>query len=92
MKLVITIMSLLLLTSAVHAQETTPIRPPSVSAQGEAVITAEPDQAQITSGFSRKPALPRMLPKKTQRSLAVYWRRSRSSSAKATRSKPRVTR
>jgi uncharacterized protein len=50
MKLVITIISLLLLTSAVHAQENTPIRPPSVTAQGEAVITAQPDQAQIDIG------------------------------------------
>ena len=50
MKLEVMIMSLLLLASAVHAQENTPIRPPSVTAQGEAVITAEPDQAQIDIG------------------------------------------
>ena len=46
----ILIMSLLLLASNVHAQETTQMRPPSVTAQGEAVITAEPDQAQIDIG------------------------------------------
>ena len=50
MNLSILIMSLLLLASNVHAQENTPMRPPSVTAQGEAVITAEPDQAQIDIG------------------------------------------
>lgn len=50
MNLSILIMSLLLLASSVHAQENTPMRPPSVTAQGEAVITAEPDQAQIDIG------------------------------------------
>ena len=49
MKLSILIMSLLL-ASSVHAQENIPIRTPSVTAQGEAVITAEPDQAQIDIG------------------------------------------
>ena len=50
MKLKITMMSLVLLTSSVHAQENTRMRPPSVTAQGEAVITAEPDQVQIDIG------------------------------------------
>jgi uncharacterized protein len=50
MKLSILLMSLLLLPSRVHAQENTSIRPPSITAQGEAVITAEPDQAQIDIG------------------------------------------
>jgi uncharacterized protein YggE len=43
-------MSLLLLASNVHAQESVRVRPPSVTAQGEAVIIAEPDQAQIDIG------------------------------------------
>jgi uncharacterized protein len=50
MKLKITIMSLVLLASSVHAQENSWVRPPSVTAQGDAVITAEPDQAQIDIG------------------------------------------
>jgi uncharacterized protein YggE len=50
MKLLIFMISLLLPASSVHAQENTRIRPPSVTAQGEAVITAEPDQAQIDIG------------------------------------------
>ena len=50
MKLSILIMSLLLLASTLYAQENTSIRPPSVTAQGEAVISAEPDQAQIDVG------------------------------------------
>jgi uncharacterized protein YggE len=50
MKLIILVMSLVLLTSSVQAQENTRMRPPSVTAQGEAVITAEPDQAQIDIG------------------------------------------
>ncbi len=38
-------------TAVVHAQqpENTP-RPPSVTANGEAVVTAEPDQAEIDIG------------------------------------------
>jgi uncharacterized protein YggE len=50
MKLRITLISLLLFTSIVHAQDNTRMRPPSVTAQGEAIITAEPDQAQIDIG------------------------------------------
>jgi uncharacterized protein YggE len=50
MKLKMTIMSLLLLASSVQAQDDTRMRPPSVTAQGEAVITAQPDQAQIDIG------------------------------------------
>ena len=50
MNLSILIMSLILLSSSVHAQERNRVRPPSVTAQGEAVIIAEPDQAQIDIG------------------------------------------
>jgi hypothetical protein len=50
MKLSILMMSLILLSSSVHAQESDRVRPPSVTAQGEAVIIAEPDQAQIDIG------------------------------------------
>jgi uncharacterized protein YggE len=50
MKLLILVTSLLLPASGVDAQENTSLRPPSVTAQGEAVITAEPDQAQIDIG------------------------------------------
>jgi uncharacterized protein len=50
MKLLILVTSLLMPASSVQAQENARIRPPSVTAQGEAVITAEPDQAQIDIG------------------------------------------
>src|SRR5918993_5570289 len=50
MKLSILVMSLLLPASSLYAQENTSIRPPSVTAQGEAFISAEPDQAQIDVG------------------------------------------
>ncbi len=50
MKLFILLTSLLFPAASVHAQEDARIRPPSVTAQGEAVITAEPDQAQIDIG------------------------------------------
>ena len=50
LKLLILVTSLLLPASSVQAQENARIRPPSVTAQGEAVITAEPDQAQIDIG------------------------------------------
>jgi uncharacterized protein len=50
MKLLILVTSLLLPAASVQAQENARIRPPSVTAQGEAVITAEPDQAQIDIG------------------------------------------
>ncbi len=50
MKLLILLTSLLFPAASVQAQENTGIRPPSVTAQGEAVITAEPDQAQIDIG------------------------------------------
>ncbi|MEX0802884.1 MAG: SIMPL domain-containing protein [Candidatus Binatia bacterium] len=43
--------AVLLFTSTLHAQQDEPrMRPPSVTAHGEAVITAEPDQAQIDIG------------------------------------------
>ena len=50
MKLLILVTSLFLPAASVQAQENARIRPPSVTAQGEAVITAEPDQAQIDIG------------------------------------------
>ena len=49
-KLLILVTSLLLPAASIQAQENARIRPPSVTAQGEAVITAEPDQAQIDIG------------------------------------------
>lgn len=43
--------SFLLLTSAAHSeQHENRLKPPSITANGEAVITAEPDQAQIDIG------------------------------------------
>jgi uncharacterized protein YggE len=50
MKLLILVTSLLLPAASIQAQENARIRSPSVTAQGEAVITAEPDQAQIDIG------------------------------------------
>ena len=50
MKLLILVASLLLPAASIQAQENARIRPPSVTAHGEAVITAEPDQAQIDIG------------------------------------------
>jgi uncharacterized protein YggE len=50
MRLRIMLISLFLLTAIVHAQDDTRMRPPSVTALGEAVIMAEPDQAQIDIG------------------------------------------
>ena len=50
MKLLILVTSLLLPAATVQAQENARVRPPSVTAQGEAVVTAEPDQAQIDIG------------------------------------------
>jgi uncharacterized protein YggE len=50
MKLLLLVTSLLFPAASVQAQENTRIRPPSVTAQGDAVITAEPDQAQIDIG------------------------------------------
>ena len=50
--LMLTLASLFLLPSALRSQEpdTDRARPPSVTAHGEAIITAEPDQAEIDIG------------------------------------------
>lgn len=49
--LIVMSLGILLWASPVYSQpEETRMRPPSVTAQGEAVITAEPDQAQIDIG------------------------------------------
>jgi len=89
--LIITTTVILLSTSIVYSQpEETRIRAPSVTAHGEAIITAEPDQAQSTSALLRRRAMLLRPRRRTPKSFRRSWRKSKNFLAKVTRSKPQA--